>query len=622
MEYSLATLEAKYASGRRDLWDLAAYTLLIMLGGITFFLSSRAPDFIGDVYYFELAKSITEKTGYVFNFRPQTMVPPGFPAVLAILSMLVGSSYMVLIRSMAVFGTIGLIATYEVLRGRVGRSVAAAICVLLASSPEIFVFSTRFVFSDLPYLCTSTVLLWVLLYLDTPRIRVSTRVALMAFGAALLMVSVLMRSAGIALVTGMAAWIAVSLVWNRIEAGQRFWRLLPLIVIGLAVEVGWMQWAAAHQITEWPVHGYQENYVAQLKVKNGNEPEQGMATWKDVIARPVRNADDRAAALVGLLTRKRGAPAWYSPGTLIPLLLLLVGLGASMAGGGGLLEWYFISYEAMFLFWPWDFELRFLLPVVPLACMYMWKGALIAYGLVREKTRAASCSLLALAVAGAYSSMTWGWHTEHPSPALCAGIWGAVGFISLGLVVGGPDLARRLSLWLARPLSVRAMRVSPAVAGTAVLVVMLMVLGVAMEMKIGRKNIHFDITADENYQDIEAGEWIKGHSPPSAVVMARKEDMVFHYSGHKVIWFPPSTDPKLLMDGIRRYSIEYVVVGEDDDYWRPTTAVCFRALSEAYPGEFQLVHHGPRNRIFQVHEPLQSSQVRSQRLLAGAKAAR
>ena len=100
------------------------YLALIGLGLLAVVLSCRASDFVGDAYYFELARSIAKGTGYVFDFRPQTMVPPGFPYLLALMTMVIGSKYVVLVRSMAVFFTLALIATYEVLRFEEGRWVA------------------------------------------------------------------------------------------------------------------------------------------------------------------------------------------------------------------------------------------------------------------------------------------------------------------------------------------------------------------------------------------------------------------------------------------------------------------------------------------------------------------
>ena len=113
--------------------DLGVYGLLLGLGALQFCLYQRSDDFfVGDVSYFELARSIVEKGSYGFNFKPETMLPPGFPMILALLCVTVSCSRAVLIRSMAVFATMGFIASYELLRRVQGRAVAAASCLLLA----------------------------------------------------------------------------------------------------------------------------------------------------------------------------------------------------------------------------------------------------------------------------------------------------------------------------------------------------------------------------------------------------------------------------------------------------------------------------------------------------------
>ncbi len=83
--------------------------------------------------------------------------------------------------------------------------------------------------------------------------------------------------------------------------------------------------------------------------------------------------------------------------------------------------------------------------------------------------------------------------------------------------------------------------------------------------------------------------------------MARKDDMVYHYSQRRVVWFPPSRDAAVLMDGIRRWHVQYVVVHYGDDtYWQPSAADCFSALVHAYPESFRLVHTGYHSDIFRV----------------------
>ena len=68
------------------------------------------------------------------------------------------------------------------------------------------------------------------------------------------------------MLAGILGWLAVSFL----RENDRFWRrvmiFIPLVLIGTATQAGWMHWAAQHQFSEWPIHGYQEHYIAQLKL--------------------------------------------------------------------------------------------------------------------------------------------------------------------------------------------------------------------------------------------------------------------------------------------------------------------------------------------------------------------
>lgn len=332
--FDLRKAEWIEAPGKPDRRDVFVYVLLLMFGGLQFALSCKTSDFAFDPYYYELAKSILAHTVYGFNSRPEPMVPPGFPALLALLIVTFGRSYAALVRSMAFFTTLGLMAAYEVLKLEEGRDIAAVACLLLASSPSVFEFSTRMVFSDMPYFFASMLLLLVLRYPETMGSQARAAV-LWGVRGALLLASILLRSTGIALAGGILAWLAVSL-FREGEAGKRrFVLLVALVVAGTAAQASWMLWAARHPVTQWPVHGFQESYAAQLKLKNGNNPELGMATWLDVVKRPVENEDDMAGSMIGLFTHKMVAGAWYSPGSFAPLALLLTGLASSFRKTGG-----------------------------------------------------------------------------------------------------------------------------------------------------------------------------------------------------------------------------------------------------------------------------------------------
>ena len=77
------------AGGRRNVgrFDLAVGGLLVGIGALQFaFCQAGTAFYTGDTSYLELARSIVAWRPYGFDFRPETMLPPGFPALLALFS--------------------------------------------------------------------------------------------------------------------------------------------------------------------------------------------------------------------------------------------------------------------------------------------------------------------------------------------------------------------------------------------------------------------------------------------------------------------------------------------------------------------------------------------------------
>jgi len=582
---------------RRDRTDTLVYVALISLGALQLILSRHVTDFVGDVTYLEIAKSILGGKGYGFNFKPETMLPPGFPYLLAWFTLFLGTSYAALVRTMAVFTTLGLLFAYEVLRREENRKVAAAICLLIGSSPIIFQFSTTLVFSDLPYFFTSMMLLWALARLDLASRPWKTALWWLLC-LALVVSSVLIRSTGMALLGGVVGWLGVSLFGDKPAAKRRILLFAPLVIAGMLAQMSWMHWAVKHQFAEWPIHGYQENYLSQLRIKNGNDPELGMATWQDVLKRPIQNADDRGAELWTLIARKGVAPAWYSPMSSVPIALVLLGLGTTLwKTGGGILELYFLSYEAMYLFWPWNFEERFFLPVAPLACIYLWRGITVLAIAAKTNSRRVAGIGLACAAIGIATTVLWGRHIQHPQPRLCVASWALIAAACALLWLAGPKRIESSSPESGQSFS--------ALSRIAIIVVLagLFAIGVRSQVRLGLANLHFHAEDDTFYPDREAAEWIAANSEPSAIVMARKDDIVYHYGHRRVIWFPPSSDPALLMNGVRKYGVEYVIVASgNDSYWSPPAEDCFTLLYKAYPKAFELVHQTANERVYKVSQ--------------------
>jgi hypothetical protein len=152
---------------RHSVADATVYAAILALGAMHYALALRPDDFFrGDTTYFEVARSLLARGSYGFNFQPQTVLPPGFPAVMAMLCTTVGCGYSVFIHAVVVSSTLGFLASYELLRREEGRAAAAVVCLLLLSSPAFFLFATGLVFSDLPYLLLSMLTLLLINRLD------------------------------------------------------------------------------------------------------------------------------------------------------------------------------------------------------------------------------------------------------------------------------------------------------------------------------------------------------------------------------------------------------------------------------------------------------------------------
>ena len=137
----------------------------------------------------------------------------------------------------------------------------------------------------------------------------------------------------------------------------------------------------------------------------------------------------------------------------------------------------------------------------------------------------------------------------------------------------------------------------------------MLLVQVAKDARIVRENLH---PSDVLPADVEASLWIRSHTGPGTVIMARHVPIVQHVSDRKVVWFPPFSDPVALMRGIRRQGVNYVMLADSggDDYYRPIDYDCFGPLFSAFPGSFRLAFQDERLAIYQVMdggEPLDPS---------------
>jgi hypothetical protein len=154
-----------------------------------------------------------------------------------------------------------------------------------------------------------------------------------------------------------------------------------------------------------------------------------------------------------------------------------------------------------------------------------------------------------------------------------------------------------------------------------VAIVGLIGLGVAQQIDTGRINLDIKSEVNSPPADARAASWIAAHSDSTAVIMARHVPLAFHYARRKVVWFPPSSDARLLMQGIRRLKVDYViVVHRRFSFYLPPDDACFAPLVAAFPNAFRLLVDDPGFRIFAVTHDEQATEPLGDRRLAHAAA--
>jgi len=615
---------------------ILVFALIVLFGGAAILFQERSADFLHeDVFYADSARSLIQNGYYGINGRPETTQPPGLPALLAILFVIFGYSRTICLCVMAVCETLAFLAAYELLQRHLPKLVAASFCILLISSPVYFSMAAAWVSPCFPFFFTTVIALLAFENYENapaPTSRLIWGLVLTSAIAASLMVA----SAGIALLGALVAVIGVTLLRNRRLGLIRLRRLLPILLIGFAVQGLWMHRKPAP--LEWSLPGYPAPYLEQLKVKNGNYPELGMASLSDVSGRVAMNVFAQSDLLSQLVLR-HGVNQAKIFILILPLLLVVAGWAYSMwqTRGEGVLEWYFAGYEFIYLLWPWKMEARFFLPIAPLACFYVWKGIESMHIAVMARPRIVGAVWFPLGSLLGISGWYWihaHWHENLGRRAdelmafiLCVSAIFAAWIAYTGRPPSFLDANSGIGAWLRRSLGtsqVSPLRLAQFAGCGAVLI--LFVMGVRnfrniiidekplLSFHIGRRGDaaipQIDPTQNASFlnaaaPEVECALWIRSHTPVNSVVMARQVPTVYHFAERRVVWFPPISNPDVLMQGIQRLKVDYVVVIKHKaPYYLPDDDYCFDRLLANSRDAFQIVFQDSNLRVFQVERNL------------------
>jgi len=588
--------------------DVFVCALILALSALPFFLYEKSPEFLNaDVYYVDLAHSLIDNHSYSANFAPERLRPPGLPIILALICATLGCTHDILTRSMPVFLALGLLVSYEVLRRQGGRLVASSSCLLLAASPSIFPWVTSRLWPIFPYFLVTMFVFLLIPKLEASESDFST--LLVTFLLSLLMAgAVIIESAGVALIVALLAWLGLSFFTEPELARLRLKRCLPIALAGLLALGFWLMQGG--NTSDWPLPGYPHGYLAQLAVKDGNHPELGFATPKDVVLRVERNLRESTIFLSDALLHRWVSPFWTSPIISGLALLILCGLASSLwRGNSQLCALYFIFFECVYFLWPWfTGVLRFGMAVLPLACFYLAQGAVALQLWLRQYPRRVGTLLFPLSTVLAIAAIRQSWipgSGHGVQEKMSAIFWVVCIALAVRLIWRGPLVFSGRMTWIhhffEKSYSVGNLSFGPLQLLAVMAVTFLVTTGVAAEIPMGRENLVSGAAKLQGTPEFQAAQWIKSHTDPKAIIAASQDSLLYHYCGRRVIWFPPISNPKILMDGIRIHHIGYVVVVERSfSYYLPPEAICFGLLHRAYPDVFRLVDSKGQVKIFEV----------------------
>jgi len=570
--------------------------LVLILPGIAgiLFYQRKESYFADPSYYIVLGQSLAEKGTYEFNFKAHTLYPPGLPALLAVFSTVSGrSGYSAFVRLMPALLALSLIVYYFLLRTVTTRQVAAVACLLLAFSPYSFQLVTQRVCSEPLYLLVSGLaLLWATK--AVPGFRRTDRgrsIWVLAAGVTIAAM-VLVRTVGIAVLGGIVLSALRSVARGR--PTRRLVRSYLPLFLAVSVTAGfWFTWTNTRKNPDWD--GQMSNYADQFFLIDPHEPSRGSAAISDIVGRVSKNAIAQSAHVTELVTRLSFVdPLWFSPGVLIPLVLVLTGLARHLRqGDADIVCGYFLSYVAIYMIWPFDQGPRFMMPVFPLIISFAWDGAEKMMHAVRRLGVATTCRTVFLISLPLFIFSAPGLGRYGKQGRASVVFW----LLLAGAAVLGWAFQCHLPGLFARLATIRPLLRW----GFTGFLAVLLVIGAAGQVGIALENLRPDATKFLHYSSVEAAHWLRWLPERTGSVMGDQVAIIHRISGWRVVEFPKTRRTRFIHDVIVRNDVRFVVIPDPKryPYYRPPVRERWTLFMQAYPGMFRRVHRGPGYEIFQ-----------------------
>ncbi|AHG93036.1 hypothetical protein J421_5501 (plasmid) [Gemmatirosa kalamazoonensis] len=302
-------------------------------------------------------RALGYRSVYQLGAPRHVLYPPGWPTVLALLSLVAGERLDVVVALEVALSTATLALLFDVVRRAWSPTVALLVLAACAVNPLLLEYA-GVALSEVPFMFLTTLCVWA-----AQRARAQPRYAPLAGAAAV--AAMLVRSAGVAVV---AALVVLWLVERRRRAA------IGLVAVGGACATLWVAW-----VLSAPAPARQASYAADLQ--RGYARPAGVAAVAApslparVLARVPRNAADYARQLPDALAFPRRVNGWtrHVPVQLLVLALAVAALAALFRRWAAA-ALVVACYAAVLLVWPWALP-RFLVPALPLGMVAFVGGA-------------------------------------------------------------------------------------------------------------------------------------------------------------------------------------------------------------------------------------------------------
>lgn len=330
-----------------------------------------------DALYVLLSRSIRHLTysdTHLLDAPPHVQYPPGYPALLALVSAAFGESPDHFMLLGVICSGLALVFWYDIARRLWSPWLGLGVVAAAGSNPWLVQYAGS-IASEAPYLLSSTVALWLLIREDRSRMYG-------LLGGLVAIVSALVRSFGATLV------VAFGLHWLF---ARRF-RRAAIFAAAVAVTLGaWFAWT----IGAGPrIQG--RSYVEDLAVTLAQDDSAAARIWF------------HAGRVVSVLTRRipsvLAVPTVES--TRLDNVLWLVVIVVSGAAGAWVL-WrrssslplYVVAVLLLMVLWPYSLT-RFLVPLVPPLLLLLLVGVTLTRRHVPPAVATALAVILTLVLAG------------------------------------------------------------------------------------------------------------------------------------------------------------------------------------------------------------------------------